>query len=205
MKKLSNTQQIYRSNKTTKQLKSQLKTALKSARSRMAKLKSARLSKSEFYQEHKNDFQEEILERVGFNRLKLSKELAKVNQFLNAKSSTPKGLKEAEKDFIEKINEKFDEEFLNEKNVRNFQKFMKEFKEKHGEQDGLDSDKAVDAFKEAERLQISKKDIIDNIELFIENEEHIANMKLENIFKDDNIDRRRRFKVEDYLYSRKDK
>lgn len=202
MKKLSNTQQIYRSDKTTKELKSQLSRALKSARNRMSKLKSAKLSRSEFYQEHKNDFKKDVLENVGFNRLNIAKELSKVNRFLNSKSSTPKGLLQAEEDFINVMNERYGDKFLNKKNVRAFQRFMKDFKAMYGEQSQIDSDKVVDAFKEAERLKINKKDMLENLELFIENEEHIANMTLEDLFKDKKIDKRRRFKVEDYLYSR---
>lgn len=202
MKKSSNTQQIYRSDKTTKELKYQLSRALKSARSRMNKLKSAKLSRSEFYQEHKNDFKESILDDIGFNRLNISKKLSKVNRFLNSKSSTPEGLLKAEEDFINVMNERYGDEFLNKKNVRAFQRFMKDFKAMYGEQSQIDSDKVVDAFKEAERLKINKKDMLENLELFIENEEHIANMTLEDLFKDKKIDKRRRFKVEDYLYSR---
>lgn len=202
MKKLSNTQQIYRSDKTTKELKGQLSRALKSARNRMSKLKSAKLSKSEFYQSHKKDFKEDILYKVGNNRLKLSKELAKVNQFLNSKSSTPSGLKKSERQFIEVMNERYDDKFLNKKNVREFQKFMKEFKELYGEQSQLDSDKAVDSFKEAERLKINKKDMLENLELFIENEEDISNMNLEDMFEDGKIDKRRRFNLDDYLFNR---
>lgn len=202
MKRLTNTQLIYRSKKTTEQLKKQLSKAMDMARSRMSKLKSAKLSRSEFYQEHKNDFKKDVLENVGFNRLNIAKELSKVNRFLNSRSSTPKGLLQAEEDFINVMNERYGDEFLNKKNVRAFQRFMKDFKAIYGEQSQIDSDKVVDAFKEAERLKINKKDMLENLELFIENEEHIANMTLEDLFKDKKIDKRRRFKVEDYLYSR---
>lgn len=202
MKRLTNIQLIYRSKKTTEQLKKQLSKALEMARNRMLKLKSAKLSRSEFYQEHKNDFKKDVLENVGFNRLNIAKELSKVNRFLNSRSSTPKGLLQAEEDFINVMNERYGDEFLNKKNVRAFQRFMKDFKAMYGEQTQIDSDKVVNAFKESERLKINKKDMLENFELFIENEEHIANMTLEDLFKDKKIDKRRRFKVEDYLYSR---
>lgn len=205
MKRLTNTQLIYKSKKTTEQLKKQLSKALDMARSRMSKLKSAKLSRSEFYQEHKNDFKKDVLENVGFNRLNISKELSKVNKFLNSKSSTPEGLLKAEEDFIEVMNERYGEPFLNKKNVRAFQRFMKDFKAMYGEQTQIDSDKVVNAFKESERLKINKKDMLENLELFIENEEHIKSMNLEDLFKDKKVDKRRRFKVEDYLYSRTDK
>ena len=202
MKRLTNTQRIYKSNKTTKQLKKQLSKALDMARSRMAKLKSAKLSKSEFYQEHKNDFKKDVLENVGFNRLNISKELSKVNRFLNAKSNTPQGLRKAEKQFIEVMNERYGEDLLNKNNVRDFQRYMKQFKEMYGEQSQIDSDKVVDSFKEAERLKINKKDMLMNLELFIENEEDISNMDLEDMFENGKIDRRRRFKLDDYLFNR---
>lgn len=202
MKRLTNTQLIYRSKKTTEQLKKQLSKALEMSRSRMSKLKSAKLSRSEFYQEHKNDFKKDVLENVGFNRLNIAKELSKVNRFLNSRSSTPKGLLQAEEDFINVMNERYGDNFLNKKNVRAFQRFMKDFKAMYGEQTQIDSDKVINAFKESERLKINKKDMLENLELFIENEEHIANMTLEDLFNDKKIDKRRRFKVEDYLYSR---
>lgn len=205
MKRLTNTQLIYKSKKTTEQLKKQLSKALDMARSRMVKLKSAKLSKSEFYQEHKKDFGKEVLENVGFNRLNISKELSKVNRFLNSKSSTSEGLLKAEEDFIDVMNERYGEAFLNKKNVRAFQRFMKDFKAMYGEQTQIDSDKVINAFKESERLKINKKDMLENLELFIENEEHIKSMNLEDVFEDGKIDKRRRFKVEDYLYSKKDK
>ena len=200
MKKVSNAQQLYKSQKTTNQLKNTLKQSLKSVQSRLSKLKSSGLSRSEFYQENKNKFNNDILENVGNNRLKITKELAKANRFLNAKSSTPQGLRKAEKQFIEVMNERYGEDLLNKNNVRDFQKYMKQFKEMYGEQSQLDSDKVVDSFKEAERLKINKKDMLMNLELFIENEEDISNMELEDMFEDGKIDKRRRFKLDDYLF-----
>ena len=200
MKKVSNAQQLYKSQKTTNQLKSALKQSLRSAQSRLSKLKSSKLTKSEFYQENKNKFNDDILENVGSNRLKITKELAKVNRFLNAKSSTPQGLRKAEKQFIEVMNERYGEDLLNKNNIRDFQKYMKQFKEMYGEQSQIDSDKVVDSFKEAERLKINKKDMLMNLELFIENEEDISNMELEDMFEDGKIDKRRRFKLDDYLF-----
>lgn len=200
MKKVSNAQQLYKSKKTTNQLKNTLKQSLKSVQSRLSKLKSSGLSRSEFYQENKNKFNDDILENVGNNRLKITKELAKANRFLNAKSSTPQGLRKAEKQFIEVMNERYGEDLLNKNNVRDFQKYMKQFKEMYGEQSQLDSDKVVDSFKEAERLKINKKDMLMNLELFIENEEDISNMELEDMFEDGKIDKRRRFKLDDYLF-----
>lgn len=200
MKKVSNAQQLYKSKKTTNQLKNALKQSLKSVQSRLSKLKSNRMTRSEFYQENKNKFNYDILENVGNNRLKITKELAKANRFLNAKSSTPQGLRKAEKQFIEVMNERYGEDLLNKKNVRDFQKYMKQFKAMYGEQSQLDSDKVVDSFKEAERLKINKKDMLLNLELFIENEEDISNMEIEDMFEDGKIDKRRRFKLEDYLF-----
>lgn len=200
MKKVSNAQQLYKSKKTTNQLKNALKQSLKSVQSRLFKLKSNRMTRSEFYQENKNKFNYDILENVGNNRLKITKELAKANRFLNAKSSTPQGLRKAEKQFIEVMNERYGEDLLNKKNVRDFQKYMKQFKAMYGEQSQLDSDKVVDSFKEAERLKINKKDMLLNLELFIENEEDISNMEIEDMFEDGKIDKRRRFKLEDYLF-----
>ena len=197
MKKLSNAQLIYRQNKTTSQLKSELRRGLKVAQSRMQKLKSAKLTKSEFYQEHKKDFENINLDTN--NRLNISKELAKVNQFLNSKSSTPKGLVQAEKRLIETINDKYGEDILNNKNVRSFQKFMKMYREKYQEQANIPSDKIVDAFKHAERLKINKKDMLDNLELFIENEEELESMSIEDLFEDGKVDKRRVFKLTDYL------
>ena len=122
-----------------------------------------------------------------------------MNKFLNAKSSTPKGLKESELQFIEVINRNFGEDILNKKNVREFQKFMKIYKDKYADQTNLSSDKVVDVFKEAERLKINKKDMLENIELFIEKEEELSNMGVEDMFEDGVIDKRRRFKLDDYL------
>ncbi len=195
-KKLSNAQLIYKQDKSTGELRKELTASLKVAKEKMRKLKEKGLSKSEFYQEHKKDFENVNLK--SNNRLNLSKELARVNQFLNSKSSTPKGLKQAEKNLIEVINEKYGD-MLNEKNVRDFQRFMKMYRDKYEEQVKLDSDKVVDAFKEAERLKISKKDMLENIEAFIENEEELQDMDLEDMFEDGKIDKRRRFKLEDYL------
>lgn len=202
MKKPTNTQKIYRSDESTKGLMKLLKVAMKNARKKLDTLKKFGLSNTEFFQEHKKDFNESILDNVGKNRLKISKELAKTNRFLNSKSSTPKGLKKAEKQFIEVMNERYGEDLLNEKNVRDFQKYMKMYKSMYGEQSQIDSDKVVDSFKEAERLRINKKDMLLNLELFIENEEDISNMELDDMFEDGKIDKRRRFKFDDYFFNR---
>jgi len=197
MKKLSNAQLIYRQGKTTSQLKSELRRGLKVAQSRMQKLKSAKLTQSEFYQEHKKDFVDVNLDTN--NRLNISKELAKVNQFLNSKSSTPKGLLEAEQDFIDIINTRFKKKILNSKNVRRFQRFMRMYKDKYQDQTNIPSHKVVDAFVESERLQISQADILANLEEFAENEEKLKKLKVENLFNNGVIDGRRRFTLEDYI------
>lgn len=196
MKRVSNAQSIYKSKKSTSQLLNDLNKGLKIARQRLRTLKKSGLSSSEFYQNNKDNFKEI---KVGKNRLNISKELAKVNQFLNAKSSTPKGLLRAEKQFIEVFNERYGDNILNEKNVRIFQGFMKMYKEKYQDQVNLPSDIIVNAFIQSERLKISPKDILDNLETFAKYEEEISNMNLEDMFDNGVIDKRRRFKLSDYL------
>ena len=50
---------------------------------------------------------------------------------------------------------------------------------KYQEQANIPSDKIVDAFKHAERLKINKKDMLDNLELFIENDKNNQTFTIE--------------------------
>lgn len=191
-----NAQEILKSDRSTRSLRLELEKSFKMAQERMNRLKEAGLSKSEFYREHRKDFKE--LE--AGNRLEISKELARVNRFLNAKSSTVKGLKEAEAQFIEAINKTMGEDYINANNVRRFQAFMNEYKDKYQEQTNIQSDTVVDAFLESERLMISKSDMLANLELFAEYKAELKNLTPEDILPDGaKLDRRRRFKLDDYF------
>lgn len=195
--RITNAQEIYKSSISTRKLIKELESSFKMAQRRMQRLKKAGLSKSEFYREHRKDF---IELDVGRRRLEVSKELAMVNRFLSSKSSTVKGLKEAERQYIQTINEKvmFDN-VLNEKNVRSFQAFMKEYYDKYVEQSELQSDIVIEAFVEAERLQLSKKDLLANLDMFNKYKEKIKNLKVEDFLQEgEKLDKRRRFKLSEY-------
>lgn len=200
MKRKTNAQDIMKSLDDTAKMRRELRRKGEIARKRMQELLNQGFGKAEFFINNKEYYDSPFGKMPMPNSRKdIAKELAKMNRFLNSKSSTPKGLKESELKFIEAINNNFGEDILNEKNVRDFQKFMRLYREKYADQTQIDSDKVVDAFKEAERLKINKEDILANIELFIEKEEELSNMNLEDMFEDGVIDRRRRFKLDDYL------
>ena len=193
----SSAQEIMESGMSTRKMVSEYNRLSKMANARLERLERAGLESSEFYQEHKAGFGP--LDTIF--RKNIAKELAELNRFLNAQSSTISGLRKSREDLIDVMNKRFgDGETgpFNEENIDRFSRFMKEYRDKYKEQLNLASDKAVDLFLAKERLQLSEKDLWRNVDTFLDYEEELASMSVEDV-----LGRRKnvgqRFKISTYL------
>lgn len=194
----SSAQEIMESGMSTRKMRSEYNRLSKMANARLDRLSRAGLEASEFYQEHKAGFGP--LDTTG--RKNIAKELAELNRFLNAQSSTISGLRESRKDLIDVMNKQYGDGEgggpFNEENIDRFSKFMKEYRDKYKEQLNLASDKAVDLFLAKERLQLSERDLWRNVDTFLDYEEELESMSVEDV-----LGRRKnvgqRFKISTYL------
>lgn len=197
--KSTNAQAVSKSRRSTYQLRKSLEARINKANERLEKLKQAGYGESQFYQTHKKGFK---MPRSGNpSRQELSKSLAEVNRFLSSKSSTVRGMKQARKEQLERLSTSPNVSGLvNEKNLDKFNKFMQYYRDHVQSQTKLPSDfVANDLFGMSERLKINPQDLLDNIEDVTQFYHVLQDMSLEDMFPDGKIDKRRRFKVQDYL------
>ena len=200
----TNAQDIMKSDMTSQAMRKNLVSAQKEAKKRMDALKKAGCEFTDFYQNHKTDFRE-----VPFGRENMAKELARTNQFLQAKQSRVKGMKQASSELLELYNVNFfgyikgdspeSDPHLTEKSLPRFQSFMRYYKENIKKQTNIQSDVVVEAFLLAEKLHISHKDMLNNIDLFADYQKQLESMELKDMFPDGKVDNRYRFKLGDYM------
>ena len=192
----SNAQSIMKSKRATDLLKKDLTRRNEEANRRLGELKEAGFSDSQFYQNHKRGFKD----AKYMDRADISKRLAKVNQFLNAKSSTVAGIKKARRDTIKALNESNKVPVkITEKNLNKFLDFMNYYHNNVEKQTKIPSDFIVEMFSLHEKLHINLKDLMENMDEVANFKHELDKMKLEDMFPDGKVDNRVRFKVADYL------
>lgn len=192
----SNAQKIAKSSRSTGQLQQDLVRRTEEANRRLGELKEAGFSNSQFYQEHKKGFKVPKYQ----DRADTSKRLAKVNQFLNAKSSTVAGIKKARRDTIKALNESERVPVkITEENLNKFLQFMDYYHNNVEKQTKIPSDFIVEMFGLHEKLHINFKDLMENMDEVANFKHELDKMKLEDMFPNGKVDNRVRFKVADYL------
>lgn len=192
-----NAQSIMKSKRATDLLKKDLTRRTEEANRRLGELKEAGFSDSQFYQNHKRGFKDARY----LDRADISKRLAKVNQFLNAKSSTVAGLKKARRDTIKALNESERVPVkITEQNLNKFLQFMDYYHNNVEKQMKIPSDFIVEMFGLHEKLHIDFMDLMKNMDEVAHFQHVLKDMKFEDMFPDkESIDTKRRFKVADYL------
>lgn len=183
---------------SSRNIRNALQKAQKQALSRMEALKNAGYEQSEFYKAHRTDFKE-----VPFGKENMAKELAMTNRFLASESSDVEKIASVREQTVKKFNKSlFGDESdgpINMENLDRFTDFMRFYRENIKRQTNLQSDTVVDAFLLAEKLHISHKDILTNLDLFSDYQKELQSMELEDMFPDGKVDNRYRFKVGDYI------
>ena len=193
-----NAQKIAKSSRSTGQLRQDLIRRTEEANRRLGELKEAGFSQTQFYQDHKQGFKVPKYQ----DRADTSKRLAKVNQFLNAKSSTVSGIKKARRDTLKHLreSERMPEGVeITEKNLDKFLQFMDYYHNNVEKQLKIPSDFAVEMFGLHEKLHINFEDLMKNMEEVASFKHELDKMNLEDMFPEGKIDNRVRFKVADYL------
>ena len=197
----TNAQTIASSTWSASRITNEYERAAKMARGRLERLKNAGYEASEFYQEHKDDFQG----LQGIGRMNYAKQLAEINRFLNADSSTVGGIQRARENLIDAMNRLYgvvDAEGnvsgpFGEHNIDAFSKFMNKWRAKKGGQ-MPPSDKLVDIFLTKERLRLNEQDLMHNLKMFLDNEELLNEMSVGDVL-GRRKDRGRTFKLSSYL------
>ena len=175
-----------------------LESRINKANERLEKLKEAGFEKTQFYQNHRKGFE---MPKEQLGRKGMSKRMAEVNRFLNSQSSTVGGMKRTRRDIINSLNKSSKIELkITEENLDDFLDFMTYYDEHVKNQTRIPSDfVANEVFNMHQNLQVSKEDLMKNMEAVYDYEEQVKNMKLEDMFLDGKVDKRVRFKVADYL------
>lgn len=196
----SNAQEVYKSSKSRSayQMNRSLESRINKANERLEKLKEAGFEKTQFYQNHRKGFE---MPKEQLGRKGMSKRMAEVNRFLNSQSSTVGGMKRTRRDIINSLNKSSKIELkITEENLDDFLDFMTYYDEHVKNQTRIPSDfVANEVFNMHQNLQVSKEDLMKNMEAVYDYEEQVKNMKLEDMFLDGKVDKRVRFKVADYL------
>lgn len=184
----SNAQKIKKSKRSDFQLRRSIQARSKDANERLERLKARGFSRDQFVQEHQEGFHffegMDVDERRAVKRSELSKELARIDRFLNARSSRISGLRESRKNTIDALNKtgKFGFE-VNESNYDDFQILMSEYRNNYKNQvNFMQSDVVMDnLWQMKENLQLTAEEIRENMSTVLWNLEEMANTTMEDI------------------------
>lgn len=202
----SSTAEVRKSSRSTAQLRAQYERVAKAANKRLEKLKEAGFGSSEFVQNHKNGFKTDIMyDQYGRvrSRTEVSKMLAEVNRFMNAESSTVRGLKKARQELLDSLHDVDEEgnptryEGITEENLDKFTKFMDMYHSSVEAQTNYSSETAVQAFILGEKLHISQKDLLKNMDRVYRNYEQLESLDVSMLIGDESPGRKR-FSFSDY-------
>lgn len=175
------------------------------ANERLKELKEAGFEQSQFYKNHRYGFK---MPEGLISKREMSKRLAEVNQFLNAKSSTVEGMKKARRDLLNTFSKsKNISNTVTEENLDRFLDFMDYYAdmvEKQGRYIGTD-EVAVDMFELQESLHLKKNDILNYADKFRDYKEDLKKKKPEDLLSGDETPEekakilRRKFSLQEYL------
>lgn len=204
--RLSSAYEIGKSSRSTAQLRAQYERVARAANKRLEKLKEAGFGSSEFVQHHKKGFQTDIMyDQYGRvrSRSQISKMLGEVNRFMNAESSSVRGLKKARQELLDSLHAVDDEgnptryEGITEENLDRFTRFMSEYHARVESQSSIGSETAVQAFLLGEKLRIKQSDLIKNMENIDRNFEELEKMSVDDLIGGSDLGNRR-FRFSDY-------
>ena len=153
--------------------------------SRLARLKNSRLTRLERAFPRADILKEsdrapkwgELLDKNGNpNMTKLSNEMSQAYKFLTKDTTTVSGYRRQLKRSIKSFNKLFDkgEKPINEENIFDLYDFLEDYRQRSNSQRIPDSDRVIDIFAEAERLNISSESLKENVNYW---REHYSEMK----------------------------
>lgn len=205
--RLSSSVDVGKQKRTTAQLRAQYERVAKAANKRLEKLREAGYEKSEFVRNHRKGFKEDVSrDQYGrvYTRQQISKMLAEVNRFMNAESSTVRGMKKTRQNILDALHAPDGEgkptryAGITEENLDRFTRFMEMYDNQVRKQTDVGSDTVVEAFLMSERLRIKPEDLIHNMDRFDEYEEMLAEMSVEDLVGDLPVGNRK-FTLDDYI------
>lgn len=184
----SNAQRIKKSKRSDFQLRRSIEARSKDANQRLSRLIEKGYGRDQFVQEHKGGFHffEGMTtdEKFEVKRIDLSKELARIDRFLNAKSSRITGIKESRQATIKALNDNDKIGFeITEENYDDFQDLMNEYRNKYKNQvRNIQSDKVInELWRFHEEFKISAQELKENMVEFVEHIHEIENTSMEDI------------------------
>lgn len=135
------------------------------ARKRLERLGASEFAGSSTYKNWQEGF-ETVSELKS--ETKLRKALYDVARYLNLKTGSVSGAREARKKFVDTMNE-MGYDWINERNANEFGEFMREVK-KHEDYKGRDSEQLVELFKTAKDKRIDTQSLAQHYEKWFDNE-----------------------------------
>ena len=108
---------------------------------------------------------------------KFSSELSETATFLNRDNTTISGFRKQLKSSIDSFNRLFEDNPINEENIFDLYDFLEDYRQKYKVQDIPDSDEVIDVWVEAQRLNISSKSLLKDIDYWSEHYEDMQDLE----------------------------
>ena len=152
--------------------------------SRLARLRNARITRLEKKFPRANiEFEKapklsSLMDKNGdLNMTKFSSALSETYKFLNKKTTTVTGYRKQMERSIKSFNKLFDEDIINEENIQELYDFLEDYRQKYNVQKIPDSDRLLDTYAEAVRLNIDPQSLLKDIEYWKSHYNEMKNLE----------------------------
>lgn len=166
---------------------------LESEYSRLARLRNARITRLEkkfpnmdIEYERAPKLSSLVDEEGNLKMNQFSSALSETYKFLNKKTTTVTGYRRQVERSIKSFNKMFDSDIINEDNIQDLYDFLEDYRNKYNVQKIPDSDRLLDTYAEAVRLNIDPQSLLKDIDYW---KSHYNEMKnLDAIDSDEPVD-----------------
>ena len=144
---------------------------LESEYSRLARLRNARITRLEkkfpnmdIEYERAPKLSSLVDEEGNLKMTQFSSALSETYKFLNKKTTTVTGFRKQVERSIKSFNKMFDSDIINEENIQDLYDFLEDYRNKYNVQKIPDSDRLLDTYAEAVRLNIDPQSLLKDID-----------------------------------------
>ena len=144
---------------------------LESEYSRLARLRNARITRLEkkfpnmdIEYERAPKLSSLVDEEGNLKMTQFSSALSETYKFLNKKTTTVTGFRRQVERSIKSFNKMFDSDIINEENIQDLYDFLEDYRNKYNVQKIPDSDRLLDTYAEAVRLNIDPQSLLKDID-----------------------------------------
>lgn len=144
---------------------------LESEYSRLARLRNARITRldkkfpnMDIEYERAPKLSSLVDEEGNLKMSQFSSALSETYKFLNKKTTTVTGFRKQVERSIKSFNKMFDSDIINEENIQDLYDFLEDYRNKYNVQKIPDSDRLLDTYAEAVRLNIDPQSLLKDID-----------------------------------------